>query len=303
MNNQVYLYTENLFLYSKIKNIIKILLGKNRGPQAVYYSLTTGLKDLRQEFSVNEKLSAQLDVACVVSGVKTLKYAILQKNKGLIRKIIAGPNIIVSPEDSGGILKSALIDKVVVPSNWVKDYYISKAPELLNKIYVWPSGVDVPNEEKVKKEYDFLIYNKITKDTSFYDQIYKYLIEQGFKVRTLVYGSFKQEEYFEALKKAKYLIYLSKSESQGLAMFEAWARNVPTFVWERGFMEYKNDRFEGNTATPYLTEESGMSFKDFTEFQQKLNSFISYSFTPRKYIEDNFNLKSSAQKYLDIIHA
>ena len=34
--------------------------------------------------------------------------------------------------------------------------------------------------------------------------------------------------------------YISRSESQGIALTEAWSMNVPTYVWDTGIFIYKN---------------------------------------------------------------
>src|ERR1700722_2640793 len=105
----LYLYTENLFALNKIKDFIKKLLHRqNRGPQAVFVSLAEGLRELGKDFFVNQKIAAPIEIACVLSGAKTLKWAVSQKQKGNIKKIIAGPNIVVFPEDEDGVLLSPL---------------------------------------------------------------------------------------------------------------------------------------------------------------------------------------------------
>lgn len=298
----LYLFTENLFLSARAKNIIKILLNRqDRGPKAVYKSLVAGLRELNENFTVNEKLSEPIETACVLSGAKVVAWAVNQKRKGRINKIVAGPNIVISPKDANGILENPLIDKIIAPSQWVKDFYIKTSPNLLNKIFIWPAGVSLPAEKKCEKIFDFLIYNKI-KNNDLYKKITDELKAKGYKIRTLEYGKFKQTDYFKLLEQSNFLIYLSESESQGLAMFEAWARGVPILVWERGFWKTLSNEWMGMTASPYVSEENGMRFKNFEEFKTILLDFMSGSYNPRKFIQDNFNNKISAKKYLNIVN-
>lgn len=293
----VYLYNEYFSFLPRLKKFF----GKSgRGPEAVFSSLTKGLNELGIDYQVNQIASVPIDTACVLSGVSALRWAIGQKQKGRVKKIIAGTNIVVTPDEVDGILKSPEIDKILVPGLWVKDFYISQAPELSSKIYIWAAGVDVPPAGDEKKEFDFLIFVK--NYGPIFNAIIEYLENKPYKFKVMAYGKFKQANYFEALKTAKYLIYLSESESQGLAMFEAWARNIPTLVWERGFMQYGKYRFEGTTATPYLTEQTGMKFKDFEEFKQVLPEFINKKFSPRQWVENNATNRIAAQKYLEIIN-
>lgn len=299
----IYLYTEAFYATSKLKRVLKRFLGREiRGPQAVERSLISGMADNHQPFKVNQPLGKAILTAGVLSNAQTLRWAISQKQKGLIKNIVAGPNIAISPKDDGGIWRNPLLDIIIVPSEWVKDHYISEAPELEKKIRVWSAGVDLPKDPAVPKQYDFLVFNKIS-NGALYEQVVDYLKHKGFKVVVLKYGNFKQSDYFKLLDKSKYEIYLSESESQGLSMFEAWARNVPTFIWERGYWETKTYRWDGLTASPYLAPEAGMSFKDFEAFAGNLVIFMKGMYTPRKYIQDNFTNSISAQKYFEIYNS
>ncbi len=296
------LYNEYFTIFPKIKR----LLGKaNRGPQAVFDSLANGLKGLNIDFKINPNLTSPAALACVLSGISTLKWAIGQKLAGKIKTIIAGPNIVVSPNDARAILKSSEIDKIIVPSRWVKDFYVSQAPELASKIHIWAAGVELPEDWKSevggrKSEIDFLIFNKV-KDQNLKNQIKTFLEQDVYRVADVKYGQYNQQQYFNLLERSKNLIYLSESESQGLAMFEAWAYNIPTLVWDRGYMEYGKHRFSGDTASPYLSAQTGIRFTDFKDFKDVLPKFLNASFFPRQWVEKNASNKLAAEKYLEII--
>ena len=68
-----------------------------------------------------------------------------------VEKIIAGPNIIITPEDADGILLNKAIDLVIVPSQWIKDFYSSFKLGFDEKIRTWPAGVKVYPESKEKQ--------------------------------------------------------------------------------------------------------------------------------------------------------
>ena len=57
-------------------------------------------------------------------------------------------------------------------------------------------------------------------------------------------------------------VFLSSSESQGIALAEAWSMNVPTFVWNPKPKELNGRYFPSVDSAPYLTPE--------TEFPGKL---------------------------------
>lgn len=296
----LYLYTADLFLAARAKKGLKKILGRpNLGPAQVFIFLAKGLAELGVEFLANEKIRRPIETACVLSGHKTLSWAIGKKQSGVLKKIIAGPNIVVHPNDFNGILKHRLIDKIVVPSQWVKEFYLKAAPELGGKIEVWAAGVDMPPLSQSEKKLDFLVFNKIGKAKLFL-QITDFLKFRNLKFQTVSYGRFRQEEYFKLLSVSKNLIYLSQSESQGLAMLEAWARGVPTLVWEKGYFELNKLKIFGSTSSPYLSDQSGMRFKDMAEFTSVFTRFLQKRFFPREYALNNFSRKICAQKYLKI---
>lgn len=297
----IHLYTENFFLGPRIKSKIKLLLQRHfRGPQAVEQSLIRGLVQLKQPFVINQR-AVETNKVGVISGVAVLRQMLAWKRRGRTKKIIAGPNLVTGPNDFENIIQHPLINTFLVPSQWSFDFYAFRSPALREKMRIWPVGVDIPPLTNSQKQIDFLIYNKIGQ-TPLYSGILKILMDQKYSWKTVNYGQFQQAEYFNLLECSKRLIYLSESESQGLAMFEAWARGVPTFVWERGFWEFGKYSWKGRTASPYVTKENGMIFKDLSDFKEYLPEFYKSKFAPRGFIEKYFSEKICAQNYLDIFN-
>ena len=128
------------------------------------------------------------------------------------------------------------------------------------------------------------------------------LNERKLKWNLLEYGKYDRNAYFDDLKIAKGAIFLSPSESQGLALQEAWIRDVPTLVWNSGIAKDKDVLwYSEKIGAPYLTDESGIFFKDKNEFVEKLDIFLSKHFEPRKYCLANLTDEISTQKLLEII--
>ena len=142
---------------NKIYYILRsIILGKNltNGPDMVVNSLIPELKRRKIIFNINPAFNDINQNVIILSDHKILKKLILLKK---IRKfkLFAGPNISILPTDYSKLLLSPGIDKVLVPSEWVKKLYIEKSKNLKDKIYVWPSAVDVSkfnNKIKIKKK-------------------------------------------------------------------------------------------------------------------------------------------------------
>ena len=287
------------------KILFRTLQKKVRGPSGVIRSLKDGLKATGQAFEMDIYPKAG-DTLHVVCGVGTLKEAIDLKKKGDIKTLIAGPNIVVSPLDNEKILCNPLIDTIIVPSAWVKDFYVSLAPEIAKKIRIWPAGVSDPGEPSAPRagRKEVVIYQKNAPD-ELLQSVIRSLSEKNIPFTVIRYGSFEQEDYYKLLASAAFMVYLSESESQGLAVHEAWIRNVPTLVWNRGFWQYNGQTWKDEKiSAPYLTPACGYFFKDAHEFSEQVQhlSDSSSEINPRAYSLEHFSDSATTRQYLDVIN-
>lgn len=273
------------------------LTGKYSGPQAVRDSLVRGLTELGVSYSA-DPLFLQGNTAIVLSGVVMLKKAISLKKEGKIKRLIVGPNVVVTPDEANRILFDPAIDMILVPSQWVKDYYRSAAPELDDKVKVWPAGV--AKARPSSRDGKVIIYCK--DDKKLCVEAKKTVRKAGYKAGIFEYGTFSRQEYLEALGTAPAVVYISKSESQGLAMQEAWIRNVPTFVHYTGWV--KNDYFnwqDEKINAPYLEDSYGAFYKDTVELSNLLDKIDSYQ--PQTECLKKLSDKVSAAMLLDLINS
>lgn len=283
-----------------IKELAAEIIGKKRGPRAVLESLTRGLQALAFPHVVNPLTPTAY--THVLSGVQTLKYAIKKKRQGKIEHLIAGPAIGIAPDTDARILLSPEIDLILLPSQWVKDFYISCAPSLEEKIRVWPAGVQVPKQYSHRTHKRVLVYVK-NEDTKALEKIKESCTLHGYAVTILTYGSFKQETYFSHLYTSDFMIYMSNSESQGIALQEAWVRNVPTLVYSRGYWEYGTYRWnDTRIGAPYLTYDTGSFFSTSDDIPATIASFItSISNRNTRALGMELSDEACAKKYIDII--
>ena len=221
-----------------IKRVLFALTRKPRflpygGPQSVIASLGRGLKELNAPYRLNPFKSKVSETVGVVAGLDALRWAIRQKEKGKIKTIVAGPNIVTTPTDYNRIIKNPLIDRVVVPSQWNKDWWASYDQYFAGHATSWPAGVKDRGDLR-NLNGNCLIYIKNASE-QVYEPIIKALWEDKIPLKIMHYGRFTPAEYERALKKAKFMIYLSHSESQGMALHEAWMANIPTLIWSPGF--------------------------------------------------------------------
>lgn len=293
-----------IYFWQSLKLILKRTLGRNRGPDAVASSLKIGLKELRKNVFWDHQNIPCGSTVGVLSGVRTLEYAIKEKKAGRIKRIIAGPNIVISPSDSNNLLLDPLIDKIVVPSQWVADYYSTFDPGVARKIAIWPAGVTIPAQPSARLGNKYLVFKKNISE-ELYQKVINYLYEHKIAYEVVAYGQYKQADYWRKLETAAALIYLQASESQGLALMEAWAYDVPTLVWNQGFYYNQQTKIKivGKVSAPYLSEETGLAFCDFNDFQEKFPVFRSrlHQFRPREYCLKNFTHQEAARKYLSLV--
>jgi glycosyltransferase involved in cell wall biosynthesis len=294
------------------KNIVHRILGHKfhlktiGGPSSVLQSLLSGLKELKIEHNVNPKLASSLyNNVIVLSNIEALKQAIFLKRKGVIKKLLAGPNLVVLPHEENGILTSPEIDICIVPCKWVQDIYEEDAPSLRNKIRIWPAGIDhvfwKPKSD-YKKEKTLLIYKK-NDPLNLASNLVAIAQHVGWKTKTLDYGSYKKEEYKKALDESSLSVFLSLSESQGIALLEAWSMNIPTLVWNPVKRSILNKKNVPVSSAPYLTEETGKLWNSLEGLQKIFQNYneLKSLWTPRKWVLENMTNQVSTKKLLSIL--
>jgi len=288
---------------------LKLYLKKDKklsGHKAVTRSLLRGLRQAKLSFNYNPPLRLINKNVIVLSGVETLKRAIKLKEQGKIERLLAGPNILVFSDEHDSIISNPAIDYCIVPSDWVGSLYIRDNPQLKERIRVWAAGIDETywtpvlqaNNNKV------LIYRK---DSGFdFKPLIQCLEKVHFAHTSIAYGDYSEEDYRNILNKTSAAIFVSASESQGIALLEAWAMDVPTFVWDPGSAEIRShmrqERIRNTSAAPYLSPSTGKKWKDIQELYKILEEFKarSYKYTPREWVINNMTDKRMAQALMNI---
>jgi hypothetical protein len=241
-------------------------------------------------------------VVGVLNSVEGLRWAIRAKTEGKIAKIIAGPNIAM-PKEHGGIIFNEHIDVFLAPSGWAKDWLASLAPARAGALRIWAAGVETAPITKLSAGREAIIVYKKRCPTALFERIIAELQKRKLPYKVITYGTYNRRAYLRALNMAKGLIFLSESESQGIAIHEAWMMDVPTLVWDRRLFKAGDYEWMGASSAPYLSDEVGVEFKDEQELSTKLDSFLQKldTFRPRAYHLKNFTDQKAAQEYLKFI--
>lgn len=258
----------------------------------------SGLRRLGREVVRNSfERDTRYDLAWVYKDPRALAWALEEKSAGRIAKVIAGPLVATLPSEAGGVLLDPRVDAWIFQSGWIRDLFLREAP-VTRPAYVYFAGVDsdlwqpVPGTEEPR---DILIYRK-TVENDAYPAVIQALDARGLRASEVRYGSYTIEDYQKALSGARAVIFLSRTETQGLAMFEAWSMGVPTLHWDPGEMHYLGKKYPGASSCYYLTPECGRRFETPAQLDAQLDALLAEtgSLRPRETILRRFTLEHAA---------
>lgn len=272
------------------------------GHYAVTRSVLAGLRRLKVPHLYNPNLDGlQVEAAVVLSSPSAVERAIAWKAAGGCKLLLAGPNIAVLPSDDGAVLRSASVDRVIVPSKWVGAVYAKEAPEIGKRIMVHAAGVDEtywsPWSIRSRRK-TALIYNKGMPE--FADRIAQSMEQWRIPCQIVNYGAYALQQYRRALDNASACVFLSESESQGIALAEAWAMDVPTLVLHRDERVINGRNMRVSTA-PYLGSLTGRFWSTLEELRTLLTEIDQGDYAPREWVLENMTDRISAQQLLNIM--
>lgn len=292
-NQKLYLDTERLFQLIKYSGHIDVTK-----------SLIDGLIENKIQFNINPtKKKYFYSKVIVLSGYDELLKAIKLKKQKTINYIIAGPNICVLPTDIGNTFANKEIDKIITPSKWVTKSYIKNLPTIKTKITEWPAGINskfwCPDDKVIKK--NILIYIKKPFNIKKISEYINILNQKKINYKIIKYGFYNPKIYLRLLQNAKYSIFFSISESQGIAMLESWSVGVPSLIYKNNYIIYKENKIICDTS-PYLTKETGLKFNSINDFKEKLmlieQNYKNYQ--SRNWVLKNLTNKQSSKLLLNI---
>lgn len=276
------------------------------GHPAVTRSLVSGLTRLGVKHRYNPRHCNQVgDVVIVLSGLSALAQAVEWKRKGEIRQLVAGPNLVVQSTDFEAAITDPEIDLCIVPCDWVRVAYEEDAHTLRGRIRVWPCGVDETYwscKERLEGARHALVYWKNAPQELCLG-VERLLKALGWESIRIVYGCYSSGQYKEALMQSTFAVFLSQSESQGIALAEAWAMDVPTLVWNPRELTYNGRRYSTVSACPYLSDATGTEWVALDELEQlvKCLPLREARFEPRSWVLNNMTDTVAAVNLLHIV--
>jgi hypothetical protein len=276
----------------------KHLQGGMNGPLKVILNLEESLKEFKINYAVNDNLyEKNLLLHYDANGYK--KHENLEHESCFI-----GPQF--WPFDNYGqflIDNPHYYNKLIVPSQWVKNLLNIKFGICEDKISIWPVGIKQSNLNKNIK-YDCLIYSKRRSEEEL-AKVINFVESKKLSYNIVTYG-FYQESDFELLSsQSKFCFLLNGSESQGIAVQEMMSDNTPLLVWD---IKEWNDQGEDYkvfaTSVPYWDDSCGEKFFNENEMEETFSKFydkINF-YTPQKFVEKNLSYERSVEILMEILN-
>ena len=283
------------------------------GLDKVFINLCLGLDRLGIPYQINlpfEDLREDDRVAVLGRG----RYALQGYNRP--NPIVAGIGLMTHPSEWPTLCEEYPVVRYLQHSEWANAVYRHYFGE---RCCIWPVGIDTSawTPSVVRKDLDILLYDKVQWERARNEQTLLQPIREGLlrrKIRfaELRYGSYEEADFRALLARSRAMIFLSESESQGLAYQECLSCGVPVIAWDQGWWLDPN-RFQWGdpnvpaTSVPYFDARCGDRFKNIEEFETKFDRFLErvrrQEFDSRAFILENLTLETCSQRFIDILRA
>ena len=192
--------------------------------------------------------------------------------------------------------------KIIAPSEWVKNKFITKFNLPEDKLAVWPVGIEEFNNIR-EPNYDCLIYFK-RRDQSELDAVKKFLVSNGLSYRMVEYGSYGEDGFKQLVNSAKFCFLINGTESQGIAVQEIMSMGVPIIAWDiKEWLDQGEAYRVPATSIPYWDERCGEVFFNIDDLEVTFSKFYATldQYDPKAFIKDNLSFKCSVKTLLDIL--
>ena len=192
--------------------------------------------------------------------------------------------------------------KIIAPSEWVKNKFITKFNLPEDKLAVWPVGIEEFNNIR-EPNYDCLIYFK-RRDQSELDAVKKFLVSNDLSYRMVEYGTYGEDGFKQLVNSAKFCFLINGTESQGIAVQEIMSMGVPIIAWDiKEWLDQGEAYRVPATSIPYWDERCGEVFFNIDELDVTFSKFYATldEYDPKAFIKDNLSFECSVKTLLDIL--
>jgi hypothetical protein len=225
------------------------------------------------------------------------------------KRILYGPHFSILPE--GNYLSLSKSDSrllYIQPSQWVVQLWRDQGANGI-PIYPAPFPVDLEQFKSISLPRTKVFVYLKNRSPHEYDQVIQLLRNHGYDPVIINYSTgYNQQEYIHLLNEAIFGIWVGRVESQGFALEEALAMNVPLLVWSVVRMDqtygleqnYSHIHTKVDTA-PYWDERCGVLIREASQLETGLQDLVKgiheIRFKPREYIEEHLSPKAVYERY------
>jgi hypothetical protein len=253
----------------------------------------------------DESYLAYLDITsfeCVISPCEPVDVS-----KYPNTKFIFGPHFSIFPNKNQLEFIYGKKSIYIQPSEWAAEVW--NRCNLKTHVYQLPFGVDTDTFNQInipEQRNKVFIYHK-RRHPNELNALICLLNKNKIEYKVFDYvRRYDESHYLNYLRESKYGIWLDAHESQGFALQEALACNVPLFVWNVRYMSQEYgagfDNIPAKTIS-YWDERCGEFFHDEIELESKFNLFLSKleHYRPREFILENLSIEKCEDKLLELI--
>ena len=198
-------------------------------------------------------------------------------------------------------------------SDWVRNAYAARGGVAGLPLVLCPFPVDVerfrPAAVTIEEKRGCLLYVKQRRQLEV-EWAKVCLAAAGIPYTEIHYGSYKEEDYVKALHSVQFCVWVGRAESQGFALQEALATNIPMVVWSveqmgqeigaSGIPMYKGSDAMANAVTvPYWDERCGVVIQRGRDLPAALAEMVTRreTFTPRKFILETLGPRACLERW------
>ena len=225
---------------------------------------------------------------------------------------VLGPNIVVWNSDFPIFCPKLHTDSIYLhPSTWPLNMWKQLGFRDC-KLKSWPVGIDISafkiDKNKRKKE-NVLIYYK-GRQPCLLAKIVEEVIRLGYKPKILVYGHYSEEFFKIILEQCIFGIWVGSTESQGIALEEAMASDLPLIVLDCVNLNdcyppgacFIPKQIQEMTATsiPYFSEKCGIRILSISELELAIETMAQNinSYNPSQFVQETLSLELCAKKFV-----
>ena len=269
------------------------------GPHKVVDNLIKSLDQEKLEYAINEE-KYEHNFLVQYDATAHEKHSKIEQDTTII-----GPQVWMFDGYGQFLIENQnFYKKIIAPSEWVKNKFITKFNLPEDKLSVWPVGIEEFNNIR-EVNYDCLIYFK-RRDQSELDAVKKFLVSNGLSYRMVEYGTYGEDGFKQLVNSAKFCFLINGTESQGIAVQEIMSMGVPIIAWDiKEWLDQGEAYRVPATSIPYWDERCGEVFFNKDELEETFSKFYATinEYDPKSFIRDNLSFSKTVEQLMEIFNA